>query len=125
MQMSTTLDGQSIFDEKQLEIELGSVNRASIEKTILGLDGVLSVDLGGRSRVIKQKGVLRAKSKIQMNDRIGLISTYMDGKTHTLVANSGEEFGNLRMDVFKAGNQRLGGSSVVYDYEIVYTQLQV
>lgn len=123
--MSTALDGQSIFDEQQLEIELGSVNRASMERTIAGLDGVLSVDLGRRSRVIKQKGVLRAKSRLQMNDRIGLVSAYMDGKTHTLVTNCGEEFDNLRMDVFKAGNQRPGGSSVVVDYEIVYTQLQV
>jgi hypothetical protein len=125
MQMSTALDGQSIFDEQQLEIELGSVNRASMERTVPGLDGVLSVDLGRRGRMIKQKGVLRAKSRLQMNDRIGLISGYMDGMTHALVTNSGEEFDNLRMDVFKAGNQRPGGSSVVVDYEIVYTQLQV
>ncbi|MHC4113217.1 MAG: hypothetical protein ACYSUY_19260 [Planctomycetota bacterium] len=123
--MSTALDGQSIFDEQRLEIKLGSVNRASMERTVPGLDGVLSVDLGRRSRVIKQKGVLRAKSKLQMNDRISLISGYMDGKTHTLVTNSGEEFDNLRVDVFKAGNQRPGGSGVVVDYEIVYTQLQV
>jgi hypothetical protein len=125
MQMSTVLDGQSIFDEQQLEIDLGSFNRASIEKTVPGLDGVLSVDLGGRSRVIKQKGMLRAKSGLQMNDRISLISAYMDGKTHTLVTESGEEFDNLRMDVFKTVNQRTGGSGVVVDYEIVYTQLQV
>ncbi|KPL25540.1 MAG: hypothetical protein AMJ75_00620 [Phycisphaerae bacterium SM1_79] len=123
--MNMVLDGQSVFDEQQLEIELGSVNRSSMEKTVPGLDGVLSVDLGGRSRVIKQKGILRAKSRRQMNDRIGLISAYMDGKMHTLVTDSGEEFDNLRMDVFKAGNQRTGGSSVVVDYEIVYTQLQV
>ena len=123
--MGTALDGQSLFDEQQLEIGLGSINRASMEKTIAGLDGVLSVDLGRRGRMIKQKGVLRAKSRLQMNDRIGLISGYMDGKTHTLVTNSGEEFDDLRVDVFKAGNQRPGGSGVVVDYEIVYTQLQV
>ncbi len=123
--MSTTLDGQSVFDEEQLEIELGSVNRASMEKTVPGLDGVLSVDLGGRGRVIKQKGMLRAKSRLQMNNRIGLISAYMDGKTHMLLTDSGEEFDNLRMDVFKAGNHRPDGSSLVIDYEIIYTQLLV
>jgi hypothetical protein len=125
MQMSTALDGQSVFDEQQLEIELGSVNRASIEKTLPGLDGVLSIDLGGRGRVIKQKGMLRAKSRLQMNNRIGLISAYMDGKTHMLLTDSGEEFDNLRMDVFKAGNHRPDGSSLVVDYEIIYTQLLV
>ena len=123
--MSTVLDGQSIFDEQQLEIELGSVNRASIEKTVPGLDGVLSVDLGRRDRVIKQIGMLRARSRLQMNNRIGLISEYMDGKTHKLLTNSGEEFENLRMDVFKVGNHRPDGSNLVVDYEIVYTQLLV
>ena len=123
--MSTALDGQSIFDERHLKIELGSVNRDSMERMVPGLDGVLSVDLGRRSRVIKQHGALQAKSKLQMNDRISLISAYMDGKTHTLVANSGKEFGNLRMDVFKVSNERAGGIGVVVDYEIVYTQLRV
>lgn len=123
--MSTALDGQSIFDEKHLKIESGSVNRDSMERTVPGLDGVLSVDLGRRSRVIKQQGALQAKSKLQMNDRISLISAYMDGKAHTLVANNGEEFDNLRMDVFKVSNERAGGIGVVVDYEIVYTQLKV
>jgi hypothetical protein len=123
--MGTALDGKSIFDEQQLEIELGSVNRASMERVVPGLDGMLSVDLGRRSRVIKQKGMLWAKSRLQMNNRIGLISAFMDGKTHKLLTGSGEEFDNLRMDVFKVGNQRPTGGSVVVDYEIVYTQLKV
>ena len=123
--MSTALDGQSIFDEQHLKIELDSVNRDSMERTVPGLDGVLSVDLGRRGRVIKQRGVLQAKSKLQMNERISLISAYMDGKTHTLVAKNGEEFGNLRMDVFKVSNERTGGLGVIVDYEIVYTQLKV
>ena len=122
--MSTTLDGQAIFDEQHLKIELGSVNRDSMERAVPGLDGVLSVDLGRRSRVIKQKGVLQAKSKLKMGHRVSLISAYMDGKTHTLVAKSGEEFDNLRMDVFKVSNERTGGLGVVVDYEIVYTQLR-
>jgi hypothetical protein len=52
--MSTALDGQSLFGEQQLEIELGSVSRASMERVLPGLDGVLSVDMGGRARKIKQ-----------------------------------------------------------------------
>ena len=123
--MSAALDGQSLFDEQQLEIELGGVSRDSIERAVPGLDGVLSVDLGGRSRKIKQKGVLRAKSRSQMDERISAISAYMDGDTHTLATGSGEEFDNLRMDVFKVSKERAGGSGVAIDYEIVYTQLKV
>lgn len=123
--MSTTLDGQVLFDRQRLEIEVGSINRDSIEKAIPGLDGVLSIDIGGRSRKIKQKGILRATSRSQMNEKINSISAYMDGNTHTLEADGGEEFDNLRMDVFKVAGERVSGSGVAVDYEIVYTQLVV
>lgn len=120
--MSTTLDGQVLFDKQQLEIEPGSINRAKIERAVPGLDGVLSIDMGERSRRIKQKGALRAKSRSEMNDRINAISAYMDGDTHKLVT-GGKEFDNLWMDAFKVSNERTSGSGVIIDYEIVYTQL--
>ncbi len=121
--MSVTLDGQNLFDEQQLEIEQDSLNRDSIERAVVGLDGVLSVDMGGRTRKIRQRGTLRAKSRTQMNDRINVISAYMDGDTHTLVTGDGDKFDNLRMDSFKVSKERTGGSGIVVDYEIVYTQL--
>lgn len=123
--MSATLDGQNLFDEQDLKIERGSVSRDSIERTISGLDGVLSIDLGGRSRRIKQRGVLRAKSRSQMDDRISAISAYIDGDTHTLVISNGEEFDNVRMDAFKVTKEKTSGSGLCCDYEIVYTQLVV
>ena len=123
--MSAALDGQSLFGEQRLEIEFGGVSRDSIERAVPGLDGVLSIDLGGRSRKIEQKGVLRAKSRSQMDERISAISAYVDGNTHTLLTSSGEEFENLRVDVFKVSKERAGGGGVDVDYEIVYTQLKV
>jgi hypothetical protein len=125
MQMSTTLDGQKLFDEQNLKLEASSFRRESLEKTIAGVDGVLSIDLGGRSRKIKQKGVLRAKSRLQMGERINSISAYMDGDTHILVTANGEEFDNLRMDSFRVITERANGGGVVVDYEIVYAQLMV
>jgi len=121
--MSVTLDGQNLFDEQQLEIEQDSLNRDSTEKAVAGLDGVISVDMGGRARKIRQRGTLRAQSRTQMNTRINAISAYMDGKTHTLVSNEGETFENLRMDSFKVSRERAGGNGIAVDYEIVYTQL--
>jgi hypothetical protein len=123
--MSTTLDGQALFDEQQLEIKVGSFGRDSMERTVPGLDGVLSIDLGGRDRKITQKGALRAASRSQMNERASAISACMDGDTHTLVTDSGEEFDNLRMDVFKVTRGRASGTGLVIDYEIIYTQLVV
>ena len=123
--MSTTLDGQALFDEQQLEIEVGSFGRDSMERTVPGLDGVLSIDLGGRDRKITQKGTLRAASRSQMDERASVISACMDGDIHTLVTDSGEEFDNLRMDVFKVTRERSSGTGLVIDYEIIYTQLVV
>lgn len=123
--MSTTLDGQSLFDEEELKIEPGSLSRDSIDRTVAGLDGVLSIDMGGRGRKIRQAGVLRAKSQSQMNERISMISACMDGDTHTLVTSDGEEFDNLRMDAFKVSKERASGRGLCCNYEIVYTQLVV
>ena len=123
--MSVALDGKSLFDEQPFEIELGGFSRDSTERTMPGLDGVLSVDLGGRGRKIKQKGVLRAKSRLQMGERFRAISAYMDGKTHKLVTSDGEEYEDLRMDVFRVCGEHATGSGIAVDYEIVYTQLKV
>jgi hypothetical protein len=97
----------------------------SVERAVPGLDGVLSIDMGGRGRKIKQAGVLRAQSQLHMTERIGAISAYMDGDTHTLVIRSGEEFRNLRMDIFETRKARASGGGAAVDYEIVYTQLMV
>ncbi len=120
-----TLDGQNLFDEQQLEIEADSLQRDSMEKTVPGLDGVLSIDLGSRGRKIKQKGVLRAKNSSQINERLKAISAFMDGNTHTLKLSSGDLFENLRMDVFKAGKFQPIGIGIAVSFEIIYTQLAV
>jgi len=122
--MSVGLDGQALFDEQQLEVEPGSFSRDSISRAVPGLDGVLSIDLGGRGRQIKQKGVLRARSKAELNGRIDAISAHIDGDTHTLRIGSGEEFGDVRMDSFDRSNERTSGGGVSIDYEIIYTQLK-
>ena len=123
--MSTTLDGQALFDERQLEIEVGSFSRGRTERAAAGLDGLVSIDLGRRDREIVQKGALRAVSRSQISERIGAISGSMDGDTHTLVTDGGEEFDNLRVDSFKVTGERVSGSGVTIDYEIIYTQLAV
>lgn len=123
--MSTTLDGQKLFDEQQLDIERGSISRGSIERSIAGLDGVLNIDMGSRGRKIKQTGVLTAKSKLQMQQRIIAVSAFMDGDTHKLITSAGEELDDLRMDAFEVIKERAGGSGLVVDYEITYTQLVV
>ena len=120
--MKVTLDGQGLFDELQLRIEAESFNRDAVERAVAGLDGLVSIDLGRRSRVVRQKGTLRASSRPTMSERIEAIRVFMDGKTHTLESED-EKFEDLRVDMFKVGNNRPSGSGVCVDYEIVYMQL--
>jgi len=123
--MAITLDGQNLFDEQQLEIRLESVHRDSLVRTLAGLDGVMSVDLGQRGRIVKQKGASAAKSKQKMNTKISAISAFMDGDTHTLLGDSGEKFENLRVDAFKVTKEYPTGSGIACEYEIIYRQLVV
>ncbi|MFC1676909.1 hypothetical protein ACFL3G_07600 [Planctomycetota bacterium] len=123
--MSISLDGHNLFDERDVEIECGSERRASIERAVGGVDGVVSVDLGSRERVVKQQGVLRAKSRPEMYEKVDAISAYIDGDTHVLVVSADKQLDNLRMDSFKYKNLRTSGNGFCLDYEIVYTQLKV
>ncbi len=122
--MNVTLDGKNLFDRQQLEIEKQSFVRDTAERTIAGLDGILSIDLGGRGRRIKQTGSLSVKSRLQLNEKISVISAFMDGDIHTLKSGSGQELANLRMDSFTVKNERPSGTGLVVDYEITYTQLK-
>jgi hypothetical protein len=121
--MKVTLDAQTLFDEQALEITADSFHRDSVERTLPGLNGVLSIDLGQRGRKIRQTGTLRASSRTQLDERISKISAFMDGDTHTLITTSGREFANLRMDSFKTNTEHTDGTGITVDYEIIYTQL--
>ncbi|MGA2322788.1 MAG: hypothetical protein ABSG22_02965 [Sedimentisphaerales bacterium] len=119
------LDGINLFGEGESQIEVGSFGRESIERSAAGLDGVISIDLGERGRKIWQKGEIRARSKTDMDSRVGAISAFIDGDTHMLVGSQGERFENVRVDSVSVKNERESGSGVVADYEVVYTQLMV
>ena len=121
--MGTTLDGKALFDEQDLKIQVGAWQRASVERAIPGLDGVVSIDLGCRSRTIRQQGVLRAASQAMMRSRLEAIATFLDGGTHTLVTVDGCTYANLRTDAFKPSRRDVSGAGVVLEYEITYTQL--
>jgi hypothetical protein len=121
--MGITLDGQAVFDEQETTITVGSPSRASVERTIAGLNGTLSIDLGERPRQIRQRGVLRAISRAAMQARLDAVTSFIDGRTHTLTTPDGRVYSNLRMDTFRPIDERTGGPGAVVEYEIVYTQL--
>jgi hypothetical protein len=114
-----------MFVDGESQIEVGSLTREHIERAVVGLDGVVSIDLGGRERKVRQTGEFRTRRKTELNSRVRAISALMDGGTHTLVTMQGETFENLRIDSVNVKNERVSGSGIVADYEIIYTQLMV
>lgn len=122
--MSTTLDGKALFDERDLRIAAGPVERASIERDVAGLDGLASIDLGLRGRKIRQRGALRATSRAQMDSRIAAIESFLDGAQHTLRTADGRQYGHLRMDAFTQLGSQIEGTGLMVEYEITYTQLR-
>lgn len=123
--MRTTLDNQALFDEHALQIDAGSLSRACIERSVAGLDGLMSIDLGTRTREIRQRGILQAGSRAAMCARIASISAFIDGDTHIFRTAQGREYKNTRMDAFKQIAERVAGSGIVVEYEIIYRQLGV
>jgi len=121
--MQVRLDGQAVFDEQEAAIVPGSPSRACLERSVAGLDGMLSIDLGARPRQIRQTGVLRAAGRTAMSARIDTITAFLDGQTHTLTTADGRVFHNLRLDRFRQVSERPGTPGIVVEYEIVYTQL--
>jgi hypothetical protein len=122
--MSVNLDGERLFDGAAT-IEVESVKRESIERGAAGLDGVVSIDLGERGRKIRQTGEIRARSKAEMKEKIEVISAFIDGDTHILTDSEGQTFEDVRVDSVNIKNERVSGSGVVADYEIIYRQLTV
>ena len=121
--MNTTLDGHALFDEQDLRIDAGPVKRACVERTVPGLDGVASIDLGDRGRQLSQRGTLRATSRAGLQRRIDAIAAFADGTTHTLVTSDGRQYDRVRVDAFRLIEERAVGAGVVAKYEIEYRQL--
>lgn len=122
--MSTTLDSQALFDERDLRLAVGPIERASMERSVAGLDGLVSIDLGLRGRKIRQRGTLRAASRAQMDARVAAIESLLDGAEHTLRTADGRQYDHLRMDAFTPLGTQVEGTGLVVEYEIGYTQLR-
>ena len=121
--MACRLDEKLLFEE-QAEIEVEAFKRASVERSVAGLDGAVSIDLGKRSRKIRQSGELRAASSEQLRKLVDEILAFQDGKVHKLQTDDGDVFEDLRMDSFKVDGERQSATGLVADYEIEYTQLR-
>ena len=119
--MKATIDEILEFEQKHLEV--GSYRRDSVERSVTGLDGVISIDLGMRERQLIHKGVLHAGSAEALREKVNSFSKLIDGRTHKFVLADGKSFDNLRVDVFEVATECHSGKGPSCSFEIRYTQL--
>jgi hypothetical protein len=119
--MRATIDETLEFEQEYLKV--GSYHRDAVERSITGLDGVMSIDLGMRKRQLLQKGILHADSTESLRGKVNSFSKLMDGRTHKLVLGDASYFGNLRVDVFEVAKENHSGIGPSCNFEIRYTQL--
>jgi hypothetical protein len=119
--MKATLDGTIEFE--QTELAIGSWQRGNIERAAAGVDGVVSIDLGKRTREIVQKGLMRAGSRAVLRIKVDYVRAMADGKCHAMETAEGERFENLRIDSIKASSTEYSGRGASCEFEIRYVQL--
>jgi hypothetical protein len=120
--MRVWIDGEVKIDEAVFEA--GNVNREVIERGVNGLDGVCSIDLGGRGREIIVEGILRAASGKGLDSFTEKIESKMDGRVCKLSIDDGREFDDVRIDIFETTEREFGGSSVSCKCKLQCKQLQ-
>jgi len=118
-----TFGGEAIFGRGEHRLEAGAWRRAQAEYGFAGLDGLASVDLGRRGRVLKQSGCLSAASVGALTALAERIAAWADGQAYTLVDERGVSYDNVRMDSFRLVGPMRSGAQACCDYEAVYTQL--
>ena len=120
--MNFSIDGTELLGLENSAVELGSWERDYKERSVIGLDGLVSIDLGRRGRKIEQSGKIFAISQSVLDERIDAVRGFFDGDSHT-VSIGGENFDNLRLDAFVVSNKRASGVGLVCDFVIKYKQL--
>ncbi len=117
-----------MFDDNHLwgggthHILPGAWARQQVEYATAGLDGVVSLDLGRRSRQIRQTGRLTAETLGKLHEMIDTIESYANGQTYELIDQDGRRYRNVRLDMFRQKEPVQRAAFFSCEYEILYTQ---
>jgi len=121
--MKANLDESVYFDSKSFRLKVNSWQRNYIERSGIGLDGTVSIDMGLSKRVIVQSGRFAAASLAEASEMIEAVNGMFGGAARTLSCPDGRVFENLRIDGFSTDDVTAGNLSSGIKYEIIYTQL--
>jgi hypothetical protein len=119
--MNAAFDGTVLFE--QLDLTVGSWERSALEKSAVGVDGVVSVDLGKRAREVVVRGLVRAFSDQRLMIRLDAVRALADGACHTLAVSDGRYFDRLRVDGVETGSRSYSGRGVCCEFTVRFRQL--
>ncbi len=115
--------GQDLFGSGPHALCFGPWVRRFQRRGFAGLDGELVIDLGLRSRTIRQTGRLQADSTEGFNALLDAINAHCDGAQHDLTDNHGRTHPRVILESFETITPIRQGRGFHCDYEIEYRQL--
>lgn len=118
-----TLDAMAMFGLGRHQLVAGSWQRAMQRRSIPGLDGELVLDMGLRSRTIRQTGRLHAPTAAELAAQIAAIEALIDGRLHILDGGMGQTYANVLLEQFEQTTPIRTGPGSWCGYECTYRQL--
>ena len=106
------------------ELQVDSWSRDGAERSASGLDGVITIDHGMRSRKIIQWCVIRAVSESSLQEILNSVVSLIDGKEHTVTLEDGACYEYLRVDGVSSEKNKTSGAGVSCRVKVIYTQLR-
>lgn len=113
----------SIFIDQQ-SLRAGSAKRDAPLRSAPGVNGLLSLELGWRGRMLHQRGTVRAASRAGLRKIITRLQGLIGGEPVTLRTADGRYFSDLRIECYKLMREQISGAGYVVELEIEYIQLR-
>ncbi len=115
--------GEDLFGSGPHEFLLGPWQRSLQARGFAGLNGLLLLDMGLRSRTITQTGRLQADSADDLHAVLDAINARCDGDEHALVDNHGKSYPAVVLVQFQTATPVCRGRGLFCDYAAEYRQL--
>jgi len=115
--------GEDLFGSGPHAFRLGPWQRAVQNRAFAGVHGELLLDLGIRSRKIRQTGRLQADSADALHALLSTIDGYCDGAEHALVDNHGRSYASVILEQLETTTPVQRGRGFYCDYKAEYRQL--
>ena len=115
--------GETLFGSGTHAFRFGHWERSMQRRGFAGVNGEIVLDLGLRSRQIKQTGRLQADTADDLHEILDDINALGDGAEHVLIDNHGQSHQHVILERFGTTTGLQHSRGFYCDYEAEYRQL--